>query len=374
MNISKTIQYINKYIQSKGYEFEKGTVENLYLSLKTKPFLMLYGSEGCGKYSLVRLFCESIGITPQNGRFKTVSTYNNYQPLYNHMGYRNSDNTFCPGEVLKFIIKAASSKDEPYVLYIDDINKTDPDKYLCEIIKSLDSVRLDENGILISEPIFSADLFETEDEKEMFGNIKIPDNLYIICSICRDENCFSLSSKLKDRANIIELKADSLKEIPQTTNPCDPLTNITNEFLRQEYFDVTHIENTNYIQIFASILYEINKPLKYANKEFGYRVRNEILFYLMLNKKYGLLTDNDAFDNCIYQRILPKIEGSEPSIKNILSLIFRQCVTKGIGDYYTNSLKMFRSLSHPDCHYKKSAEKITFMTRRLEESDLCTFF
>ena len=267
MNIQKTIKHINSYIQSKGYIFEKGTAENLYLSLKTKPLLMLYGPEGCGKHSLIRLFCESIGITAQNKRFKTVSPYNNHIHPYRHMGFINPDNTFYSGEILEFIMTAAEDRDNSYVLYISDLNTEDPDKYLHEIVKSMDTVRTDENGVLASEPIFSADLFKSDTEKELFGNIRIPDNLYIVCSICRDEKWHTLSSNLKDRTNIIEIKANNLNELPQCTNSCDPISDITNEFLKREYYDISHIENSNYTQICVNILSEINKPLKYVGKE-----------------------------------------------------------------------------------------------------------
>ena len=50
----------------------------------------------------------------------------------------------------------------------------------------------------------------------------------------------------------------------------------------------------------------------------GYRVRDEIVFYMLNNKNAGnLLTRNQAFDHEIMQKILPRIQGSSASVKII---------------------------------------------------------
>ena len=58
---------------------------------------------------------------------------------------------------------------------------------------------------------------------------------------------------------------------------------------------------------------EINEILKKSQKQFAYRVRDEILFYLVENKKANLLDEDTAFDYQIMQKILPAINGSEQS-------------------------------------------------------------
>ena len=55
---------------------------------------------------------------------------------------------------------------------------------------------------------------------------------------------------------------------------------------------------------------EINEILKKSQKQFAYRVRDEILFYLVENKKSTLLDEDTAFDYQIMQKILPAINGS----------------------------------------------------------------
>ena len=43
-----------------------------------------------------------------------------------------------------------------------------------------------------------------EDAKEIYGNVYIPENLYIIGTVNMDETTFPFSKKVLDRANTIE--------------------------------------------------------------------------------------------------------------------------------------------------------------------------
>lgn len=372
MNTAKIIAHIKKYMTAKGFEFNNGTIENMYLSLKSKPFLILSGSDGSGKHTLARLFCESINITSENGRFKYVCPGGALDKFSNHIGYIDTIGNFCPGEVFEFVIKALKDTENPYVLYVSDLDFVNSDEYLREIFKIMDTARIS-NDKIISEPIFSESIFKSDKEKELYGNITFPENLYIICSVCRSDESYCVSSKIKDRANIMEILAENMEFLPKKDTDCKILTDVKNDFLKSEFLNSDNLVKNDYSDTVIKNLREINKLLRYYENEFGYRTRNEIVTYLMVNSKYKLLSNDDAFDNCLVQRILTKIEGSDQGLKSILSLLFKQCVTKGVGDYYANSLKMYRALSYPDCRYKKSAEKIMLMTRRFETSGYCSF-
>ena len=73
LSTKEILQRINTYIAAQGFTFDEGLVENYYLSLKSKPFVILAGTSGTGKTWLVRLFAEAIGATSKNGRYKLVS-------------------------------------------------------------------------------------------------------------------------------------------------------------------------------------------------------------------------------------------------------------------------------------------------------------
>ena len=58
---SREITAIIKYIKNKGFQYDDELIENFFLCLKTKPFVILAGTSGTGKTKLVKLFSESIG-------------------------------------------------------------------------------------------------------------------------------------------------------------------------------------------------------------------------------------------------------------------------------------------------------------------------
>ena len=67
MTIKSSVDHIKNYIAAKGFTYPDGLVENFYLSLKSKPFVILAGTSGTGKTRLVKLFAEAIGATNANG-------------------------------------------------------------------------------------------------------------------------------------------------------------------------------------------------------------------------------------------------------------------------------------------------------------------
>ncbi len=370
MKVKETINHINKYIQNAGYCFEKGCVENLYLSLRSKPFAVLTGPEGCGKYSLVRLFCESIGVNCENGRFKFVSVDDNCtkEKLF---GCKNSHGIFVPGEITKFIHKALMNSEKPYFIYLDDMNMSNPDCYLSPILKAIDTRKMADDLSLASEPMIPFDYFEDASE---YSHLTYPENLYIVGSISKDTSYFHPTMKIIDRANIIELGTGDIGMIyPKSKKTLKPIC-ADNDFLKPKYLSAFDSESEEFMKITSCILRDINKSLKFIDKEIGFRTRDEILFYLLLNKEFDLLNENEAFDNVLKQRVLTRVGGAEAYVKTILGIIFKLCIPRGVGDYCANSLKMYRALSYPDCKYPKSAEKITFMTRRHEEHGTCSFF
>ena len=122
----------------------------------------------------------------------------------------------------------------------------------------------------------------------------------------------------------------------------------------------------------------INGVLRKANAHVGYRVRDEIVFYLLNNREAGLLDEKAAMDNEILQKILPRIHGSSASVKSMLCDLFKE-VAGDYEGYQTESnntadrmLDMLWKNEH--VKYRRSAEKIAFMVRRFEEDGFTSYW
>ena len=79
------------------------------------------------------------------------------------------------------------------------------------------------------------------------------------------------------------------------------------------------------------------------------------------------------------QKILPRIQGSSASVKTMLCELFKFCAGDYDG-YQTQSDnvsdKMRKALNDVDrkAKYRRSAEKIEFMTRRFEEDGFTSYW
>ena len=56
LQVEQQIKKIFEYINSKGFVYDEKLLKNFYLSLKSKPFVLLAGTSGTGKTRLIRLF------------------------------------------------------------------------------------------------------------------------------------------------------------------------------------------------------------------------------------------------------------------------------------------------------------------------------
>lgn len=378
LSTKEILKRINTYIAAKGFIFDEGLIENYYLSLKSKPFVILAGTSGTGKTRLVRLFAEAIGATAENGRYKLVSVRPDWSDSSDLFGHVDLNGKFVPGAIIDFINAAEWDSDNPYFLCLDEMNLARVEYYLSDILSIIETRECKEDrittNILVSENYYGADAKALE----KYGEIRIPENLYIIGTVNMDETTFPFSRKVLDRANTIEFSTVDFLSAPAIPlNEVRPM-NLGNDFMKADYvFFCQCASEEAYVNELCAELQEINKVLEKANAHVGYRVRDEIAFYMLNNKNAELLNKNEAFDNEIMQKILPRIQGSSAAVKNMLCELFKHCA----GEYESyqtesddTSSKMFKAAQKPECKYKKSAEKIAFMVRRFEEDGFTAYW
>ena len=356
IEIKDIIENIEEYIRTNGFIYKREELSNFYLSLKTKPFVILAGISGTGKSRLVRLFAEAI-----NAKFKIIPVKPDWNDSTELLGYKNIKDKFVQGQLYKVIDEAKDNLDTPYFVCLDEMNLARVEYYLSEYLSVIESRKFETDKI-VTDKLFSESYFENVED----NNISIPENLYIIGTVNMDDTTFSFSRKVLDRANTIEFSEVDLETLDFLTDEAETLV-VDNSLLKTQFLnikDALEIDRT-YVEEINEKIVEINNILKPYSKHFGYRVRDEIVFYMLENKLANLLEEDMAFDYQIMQKILPTIIGSDVYIEEILIKLFKICTGFNLENkqnYIKEAESVIKNESEK-CRYPKSAIKILQMLK-----------
>jgi len=371
MTVKEKINAIKEYIAAKGFNYEGDLIENFYLSLKSKPFVILAGTSGTGKTKLVQLFAEAIGA---EDRVKIVPVRPDWSDSTDLFGYIDLQGNFKPGAIIDFLKEAIEHQDKPYFICLDEMNLARVEYYLSDFLSIIETRKLKENGKIETLPIVSKNYCRCSNGINEYGELYIPENLYIIGTVNMDETTFPFSKKVLDRANTIEFSYVNLMSMVENKKETGA-QKLDNSFLKTDYLYLRDCDDTELIESICFDLEELNQILVKANLHVGYRVRDEISFYLTNNKKADLLSKEAAFDNEIMQKILPRVQGSSAAIKDVLSELFIKCAGDYTGFGGINAYEQMESyIEAKECKYPNSAKKIKFMMRRYEEDGFTSYW
>lgn len=375
VSVKGQVDQIKAYIAEKGFSYDNGLIENFYLSLKSKPFVILAGTSGTGKTRLVRLFAEAIGAS-----FAAVPVRPDWSDSTDLFGHVDLNGNFVAGKILDFLWEARENPNRPYMLCLDEMNLARVEYYMSDFLSVIET-RDWSNGRIVTDPLLSVKDYGIDMKAaDHYGVIRFPENLYIVGTVNMDETTFQFSRKVLDRANTIEFNYVNL--VPEWSKAQEGVValELENDFLRSRYLRLLDCPDADreYASSLCAELENMNAVLARANAHVGYRVRDEILFYLLNNREAGLLDENAAMDNEILQKILPRIHGSSASVKSMLCDLFKE-VAGDYEGYQTESnntadrmLDMLRKNEH--VKYPRSAEKIAFMVRRFEEDGFTSYW
>lgn len=365
MTTKEKIERIGAYIRGRGFTYEDGMIENFWLSLKSKPFVILAGISGTGKTRLVRLFAEAIGA-----EYRMVPVRPDWSDSSDLLGHTTPEGIFLPGRVLRIIVEAKDDPEKPYILCLDEMNLARVEYYLSDFLSVMETRDI-RDGKIVTDRLLPF---------ESYGDVRFPENLYLVGTVNMDETTFPFSKKVLDRANTIEFSTVDL--MPAADTPSEEILpiEVSNDFLKSEYLFLSQClneENREFIESVCSDLEAINRVLKTNNAHVGYRVRDEIVFYMLNNRDADLLSRDEAMDNAVMQKILPRIQGSSTAVKDMLCELFK-IFAGDFEEYQTRNNDtasgMFDKLSKGNIRYPKSAEKTAFMVRRFEEDGFTSYW
>ena len=373
---------IKNYIKAQGYTYPDNLIENFYLSLKTKPFVLLAGISGTGKTKLVELFAKAIGCSSENDRFKLISVKPDWNDSADLLGYSNIRGDFQPGPILEIIKKAAEDPANPYLVCLDEMNLARVEYYFSDFLSKMETRHYDGDQIktdrLLNENDF--DQNDSNDSQAKYSNLHIPDNLYLIGTVNMDETTHPFSKKVLDRANTIEFNQIDLTAFLEEDYSVQAQSlKVNNQFLKTEYLNLKDLlpAKEGEVRRITEELERLNQILKKANLQVGYRIRDEINFYIVEALDKELLAKNTAFDKEILQKVLPRIQGSSAIIKEILLELFDFFSGSSFSQengQLSNRVWKYYQANQEGFKYPESAEKIAYMLRRFEEDGFTSYW
>ncbi len=578
-DIADVLERIGEYVSGSGFYFPQQLTHNFYLSLKTRPFVILAGISGTGKTRLVRLFAEAIGATAENGQFTLIPVRPDWSDPAELIGYRDLSGMFQPGP-LTLVIREASrpeNRKKPYFVCLDEMNLARVEHYFSDMMSLLETQKwreelehpyssperrqeyvymagqergqrvegeddrssysgnrqdgqdsagsrsvsrldrfqsdepdmdeyddeqeemfqrdeyaenaLDDDGELgeasnsgngndavqrkdsihstgranpnehmnsshsdpnftgtgsdtdghtstdgsvrrqednpspryaesnamsnrtsnttsnfispttsayepnntrksepriVTDPLIAAGMLQLEEDRVMYGQLGIPDNVYIVGTVNMDETTYPFSKRVLDRANTIEFNTIDLMQLPRqgnsmTTSEWVP---VEQPFLRSDYLQLVDAmeEHEELIVRTTERLVEVNRILQSIHAHVGYRIRDTICFYLVYNQRFGLMSEEEAFDLQLLQKILPRIQGSQSAVRRALVRLLELCLKEQLrvpspledDEDFWNSWEDGQVA--PDAYYPESARKLVYMIRRLDEDGFTSYW
>ncbi|MFD0619702.1 McrB family protein [Paenibacillus sp. GCM10027629] len=379
---SAHLQIVKDYIQQQGFTYPEFMIENFYLSLKTKPFVILAGISGTGKTKLIQKFAEALGATEANGQFTLIPVRPDWNDPSDLIGYKDLSGTFRRGK-LTYVLEEASAPEnqqKPYFICLDEMNLARVEHYFSDLLSILETQRWQEDRIVTDTVVA---------EDQVGRNLGIPENVFFIGTVNMDETTHPFSKKVLDRANTIEfnhIELDNFSDLEEaavsTEEDAEPQYP-TARFLRSNYLQLkdAYAKHKALIQSTVSQLVEINTILESIHAHVGFRVRDSICFYAIYNERFSLMTTEEAMDMQIMQKILPRIQGNNAVVRKViieLLLLTLSGSTTNSKDYVDGERDIeqlwAKQLKENNVKYPQSARKLIYMLRRLDDDGFTSFW
>lgn len=226
--VTGILHQIQSHIRRKGFFFPEHLIENFYLSLKTKPFVILAGISGTGKTRLVKLFAEALGATGNNGQFTLIPVRPDWSDPADLLGYKDLSGRFKLGPLTEVLVEARKPENghKPYFICMDEMNLARVEHYFSDLLSVLETQDWQE-GKIQTQDLISSTMLDTPEDQVKFGSLGIPENVFLIGTVNMDETTHPFSKKVLDRANTIEFNYINLQQYPdlgvqvETDDPAD---------------------------------------------------------------------------------------------------------------------------------------------------------
>lgn len=268
----------------------------------------------------------------KNSCFISVrSDWTDATPLFGH--YNFVDQRYHLTPALNFILSAHEHPEMPFFLILDEMNLAKVEHYFSDFLSCLESRHV-EAGKLTQEPIHihsdSGWLTTNNEYFDLIGpTLALPPNLFVTGTVNIDESTYMFSSKVLDRANVIELNDVDIKTYGSGAVQAGTSTFLLKDFPDLAKFELPQKTDFQSIPLDAKeFLTAAHAILEKHHLHFGYRVINEVSRFVLNAIAYcephADLT-NQAIDRQMVQKVLPKFNGPQSKldipVRELLTLV-----------------------------------------------------
>lgn len=272
---------IETVIRQIGLRIPARTLRRYHHALKSRGFVILSGVSGTGKSWLARAYAGAV-----RGEHCFVAVAPNWATNEDLLGYFNpligAEGAYHDTDFSRFLRRAAQEYERaaaagvmarPFHLILDEMNLARVEYYFAKFLSAME-----ERG------------HASQPELELGPNdrVLLPPNLRFIGTVNVDETTHGFADKVLDRAQVIELAVS-----------------------REELFD--YIGDVPYREVLMDVWDAVRSVAPFA-----FRMASEIQTYIEAAQATGV-TWQEALDEQLLQKVLPKLPGADPRLGDALS-------------------------------------------------------
>ncbi len=311
-------------------------LHNCLNALSEKHFLIITGISGTGKTEFTRMYVNALyGLPPESSNnpfFVLVPVQPQWSDRTGLLGYFNPiTGKYHRTAMLNHLLKANQDAEHYYYVCLDEMNLAVVEYYFADFLSAMES-----------KQDIELHAFETAIDG-VPPRIKVPSNFFIVGTVNIDETTHQFSPKVLDRAYTVEFNEvelatclDKFKSRPEVGG------------------------NLKLIERVGEFCINVNNILSPHCLHFAYRTFKEILSYMLFNAvSPKFLSYENALDNMMMQKVLPRIKGDE-RIDNML---------KSLSELIEKELA-----SVPDNFESRSIQRLNEMLSGLRSFGTCQFW
>ena len=271
-------------------------IRRFIAGMAVSHILILQGMSGTGKTSLAHAFGSFID---------NPSTIIPVQPMWKErsdlIGYYNEFTKKFNETLLLEKMYEANYSNDMYVTVLDEMNIARVEYYFAEFLSLLELPNPDERYIEIV-----SDKWETDPSQFKDGRLKLPRNMWFIGTANNDDSTFAISSKVYDRAMIMDLDTKCEPFVaPKTDNV--RISYVQFEELVKEALEEYEISRRNMKRLEAFDKYLTD----HMHITFGNRIMKQIKTYIPVYVSCGG-DELDALDDILSKKVIRKLETQNP--------------------------------------------------------------